>query len=103
MKVFNWGVVMMGVMCLVTVAGRAQGSFEDFRKSAEARFEKFRRDADEKYENFRRKANEDYAAFLEKAWKGVDSKPPPKGPKEDPPVVHARLAPVEPLKEDKPI
>lgn len=103
MKVFNWGVVMMGVMCLVTVAGRAQGSFEDFRKSAEARFEKFRRDADEKYENFRRKANEDYAAFLEKAWKGVDSKPPLKRPKEDPPVVPPKPAPVEPIKEDMPI
>lgn len=100
MKVFNWGVVIMGVMCMASLSGRAQGSFEEFRKKANERFENFRKEADEKYENFRRKANEDYAAFLEKAWRGVDSKPPVKRPKEDPPVVPP--AP-EPIKDDKPI
>ncbi len=58
---------------LLPFGGKAQNSFDEFKKKAEREYTAFREASNQEFENFRAKANAEYAALIEKAWKELNA------------------------------
>ena len=76
--------VLFAAMTCMGASG--QGSFEEFRKKAEAEFSSFAKKANEDFEAFRRKVNKEYSDMVERAWREMEAVQGVRRPADDKPV-----------------
>lgn len=71
---------------MTCMGASGQGSFEEFRKKAEAEFSSFAKKANEDFEAFRRKVNKEYSDMVERAWREMEAVQGVRRPADDKPV-----------------
>lgn len=75
------------ILCaLISCEIKAQGSFEEFKKTIENEYFTFKDTKNKEFEDFRNKINEEYAILIRKAWKELNAIKGIPVPDEDKPV-----------------